>query len=112
MDRCSSIAAEICDGDHMNIDLAPKTTAAEIEQNVQAITSIMRGTQPLDRSLGLDPELVDMPGKRGMALLQAEIIDKLPQQEPRITVKKVAFDESDVITGQYKSAITYEVTDE
>ncbi len=92
----------------MSFNFVPNTTAEEIEQNVKVISRVVRGTQPLNRALGLDPEILDMPGQRGMALLQAEIIDQLPQQEPRINVKKVSFT-GDAAAAQYEPVIEYEV---
>lgn len=92
----------------MSINLMPSSTDEEIAQNVRIISSTPRGSQPLDRDLGIQANLLDASGDRGQALLAAAIIDTLPQQEPRITVKGVTFT-GDATSGEYTPAIDYEV---
>jgi phage baseplate assembly protein W len=91
----------------MRIEIVPESERAEIDQNVRVICATMRGTQPLDRLLGIDPEILDMPGSRGQALLSAELVDALPAQEPRVRVTGVRF-EGDPASGAYEPVISYE----
>jgi len=93
----------------MTLNLQPETTTEEIAQNVRVISRTRRGSQPLDRQLGISAEIVDMAGTRGQALYAAAVIDALPQQEPRVTVKRVTF-EGDAAAAQYAPVIQYEVT--
>lgn len=92
----------------MSIKIIPESTTVEIAQNVNTILGTTRGTCPLNRGLGIDAAIVDMPAARGMALLSADIIDALPQQEPRINIKKVAFS-GDAIDGKFLPKVEYEV---
>lgn len=92
----------------MSFDIIPESTQAEIAQNVRVITTTRRGTQPLDRDLGINGEYLDAAGSRGQALLAADIIDALPQQEPRINVRAVEF-EGDAAAAEYSPVIEYEV---
>lgn len=92
----------------MSIDLSLNTTAEEIAQNVRIITTTQKGSQPFNRGLGLSSSAVDMPSARGMALLQAEIINELPRQEPRVNVKSVQFS-GDLLCGEFEPVIDYEV---
>lgn len=94
----------------MSIDLMPTERNSEIRQNVRIITTTIRGTQPLDRGLGLDGGLVDAAGSRGNALLAADIITALPAAEPRINVTRVGF-AGEAVDGSYEPTIEYEVLD-
>lgn len=94
-------------GEMMGFNYSPDETE-EIAQNVDVICRTMKGTQPMDRNLGIDSRFLDAAGTRGQALLSAAIIDDLPEQEPRVVVKQVSFNGS-VETGQYEPVIEYEV---
>ncbi|MCE5315156.1 MAG: hypothetical protein ABFD49_11120 [Armatimonadota bacterium] len=92
----------------MTLNLQPATINDEIAQNVRVISRTRRGSQPLDRQLGINGELVDTAGTRGQALYAAAVIDTLPQQEPRVVIKQVRFD-GDAAAAQYSPVIEYEV---
>jgi len=92
----------------MSLDFAPATESAEISQNVRIIMATVRGSQPLNRSLGIDGGIVDAPGTRGRALLTSALIEQLPRQEPRIDVKSVNWS-GDFGSGEYEPRIEYEV---
>lgn len=92
----------------MRIDIKPETTLAEIDQNVRTILATRKGTQPLDRDLGLDAQYLDQPGTRGQALMSAAVMDALPAQEPRVDVKQVRFT-GDPERADYQPIIDYEV---
>lgn len=95
----------------MNINLMPDNTQAEIAQNVAVIIGTRRGTQPLDRDLGIDGKWLDEASVRGRALLSATIISDLPQQERRITVNSVTFGADDG-SGISEPIIEYAITSE
>jgi phage baseplate assembly protein W len=92
----------------MTIILQPSTTSEEIAQNVRIIAGTRQGTQPLNRSLGIQADIIDAPGPRGQALFVAAIIDTLPRQEPRVNVNRVEFS-GDSSGGEYSPTIDYEV---
>lgn len=92
----------------MSLTLHPATTNVEIDQNVRVISRTVRGTQPLDRDLGIDGRYLDAAGTRGEALMAAALIDTLPDQEPRIEVKRVRF-EGNRSSANYVPVVEYEV---
>lgn len=92
----------------MSYEIQPADTGQEIAQNVRVITTTRRGTQPLDRELGIDGRYIDAAGTRGRALLAADILDTLPRQEPRVGVKSVDFT-GQPDAGEYSPVIDYEV---
>lgn len=61
----------------------------EIKDNLLALLSTTEGSVPLDRSYGIDVDLVDDPSVVAQALLQQEIIEKVEKYEPRVLVKSV-----------------------
>ncbi|HEY3376573.1 MAG TPA: hypothetical protein VGL77_03680 [Armatimonadota bacterium] len=79
----------------MGIQWIPASHTAEIAQNVRTITTIPRGSVPLDRTLGIDTNVLDQAGTRGQALYAAALIDALPLQEPRVSVDRVTFGASE-----------------
>jgi phage baseplate assembly protein W len=92
------------------IDLMPATTASEIAQNLRMITNTPVGSIPLDRGFGIDRGMVDQPGTRSQALLNAEVIDTVPRLEPRVTINKVTMS-GDSASGQYTPNIDYTITE-
>lgn len=86
----------------------PETTIEEIQQNVQTIIAIPRGSVPLARTLGIDPNVLDQAGTRGGALYAAALIDTLPQQEPRVRVDRVSFADSGE-QGRVEPQIAYTI---
>lgn len=90
------------------LNVQPETTNEEIAQNVRVICRTRRGSQPLNRELGISAEIVDAAGTRGQALYAAAVIDALPQQEPRVTVKQVRFS-GHPAAAEYAPVVEYEV---
>lgn len=78
---------------------------------MRVILGTRRGTQVLDRDLGISGEYVDAPTNRGRALLSADILDALPEQEPRVNVRSVRFADSiaGVLEGASAPVVDYEV---
>lgn len=69
----------------------------EIFQNVKTILATPLYSCPLERLLGVDQEIVDLPIDQA-ALATVAILDALYFWEPRVTVINIQF-ESDVISG-------------
>lgn len=61
----------------------------EIKDNLLTLLSTAEGSVPLDRSYGIDVDLIDDPSVVAQALLQQEIIEKVEKYEPRVLVKSV-----------------------
>ena len=60
----------------------------EVNLQLCAVLSA-EGSVPLERSYGIDVDLVDDPSVVAQALLQQEIIEKVEKYEPRVLVKSV-----------------------
>lgn len=75
-----------------NINLSPANEIEEVLQNVQTVLSTMRGTAPLDRDFGINPDFLDDPMNIAKTKLIQAIIEAVSEQEPRASVKEVIFD--------------------
>lgn len=73
------------------IDLAPKTTVEEVLQNVRTIISTIKYEIPLDRDLGIDGDVIDMPMQQAQAKLTQEIFRAVRQYEPRAIIESISF---------------------
>lgn len=73
--------------DERGFDLA----VVGVEDVVQCVTTLLstiEGEVFLDRRLGLDPSLLDVPQSE-LSLLYEEVYEKLEYYEPRVIVKEV-----------------------
>ena len=75
-----------------SIDFAPKSTAAEVLQNVRTILNTRLGTVPLARDFGISWEHVDKPIPVARSIMQGVVIDAIEEFEPRARVESVKFD--------------------
>ena len=75
----------------INVNLAPKTKLEEILQNLQTIISTVRGSVPLDRAFGIDPDIVDRPILEAQARITDEILRAVREYEPRARINNVGF---------------------
>lgn len=76
------------------IDFAPASTVTEVLQNIRTILSTLKGTIPLDREFGLDPDIIDLPTPQAEARLSQEIFDAIKRYEPRANIEKITFNGS------------------
>ena len=60
----------------------------DIIQCVQVLLNTIKGTVFLDRSLGVDSDIVDQP-LTDMAKLYKTIYEKIEKDEPRVNVKNI-----------------------
>ena len=74
------------------IDIAPKNDVNEILQNVRTILATTKGTIPLDRELGIDGSVIDMPTMQAQAYLTNEIFQAIRRYEPRVSIDNITFD--------------------
>lgn len=72
------------------IKIIPESEIEEILQNIKTILSTYKGTVPLMRDFGIDPNLVDnLQTESFEQKLKNEIVKQIQQFEPRAKVKKI-----------------------
>lgn len=77
------------------INFAPGSLEEEVAQNVRCILSTRRGSVPLDRNFGLDPDYIDRPQPLARQMAEADIVVTLAQYEPRATVSEILWERAD-----------------
>ena len=73
------------------VNFAPTSTVEEVIQNVRTILTTTVYSVPLDRTFGINPDMLDLPQPAAMARLTAEIVAAVEKFEPRAAVTNVAF---------------------
>ena len=61
----------------------------EISQELNLMLSLIQGSIPMSRGLGLDPEILDNGMVDGGNLIIAELMDKIEMMDYRLTVKEI-----------------------
>lgn len=74
------------------------TGLREIAQNVQTILATTRGTLFLDRTFGINQDIIDLPMPVAQARYTSEVIREIERQEPRVKVVSVSFEKPDPLT--------------
>jgi len=82
---------EITPKDPAAINIAPKTEAEEIIQNVRTILATQKETIPLDREFGLDGTVIDLPINLAKARLTNDIFQAIKRYEPRVSIERIDF---------------------
>lgn len=73
------------------IQIMPKTEIEEVLQNIKTILSTYKGTVPLMRDFGINPNLIDqLQTESFKQKLKSEIITQIEKYEPRVKVKKTS----------------------
>lgn len=93
-----------------DVKIMPATELEEIAQNVAMILATEKFSVPLDRTFGVDANLIDLPINAAQAKLTAEIATAIREQEPRARVKKCFFS-GDVDDGQLIATVRIEVVE-
>lgn len=75
-----------------SINFAPANVYEEVYQNVRTLIGTPKYSVPLDRSLGIDPDVVDMPTHRAQAKMTSEIFKAIRKYEKRCKVVRVTYD--------------------
>ena len=93
------------------LNLAPKNEREEIYQNIATILKTIKGSVPLDRDFGVDGSYIDLPMPIAKGQWQAEIIDAIERDEPRVRVINVDFKENsiDAMDGILSPVVTVEI---
>lgn len=86
------------------VNFAPATTIEEILQNVRTILTTPVYSVPLDRTFGVNAELLDLPRPVARAKLAAEIVQAIQKFEPRVEVTRVSF-AGDAISGKLQPTV-------
>lgn len=81
---------QVSASDTLAINFAP-TPAEEIVQNVRTILTTLKGTVPLNRGFGIDPNLIDEPTAIAKARLTSAVIEAVKRSEPRVKVSAVSY---------------------
>lgn len=74
------------------IDFAPASEYAEILQNIRTILATPVYSVPLNRSFGVNAEVVDMPLPIAQAKIGQEIVTAIRKYEPRVTVTRITWE--------------------
>ena len=75
----------------------------ELRKNILTLFGTPEGTVPGDRHFGINTEYVGMPGPVVQNLLSLEIIEKVDEYEPRLTVKDITFEHD--MNGHLKAKV-------
>lgn len=86
----------------------PETELEEVLQNVRMIVGVHRSEIPMDRSFGIDPDIVDAPIQAIRTVLAAELSEAIEKYEPRARLKSVNI-EVDDIEGTLNPIITISI---
>lgn len=66
----------------------------EILDKVMFLLSCVKGTIPMNRNVGLDPDVISAPAWQAQNLYTISAIELIDEFEPRATVEEIVFDES------------------
>lgn len=81
---------------------------ADIKLCLETLLSIREGSQPLDRSLGINYEgIAGYPMNVARNMLSLEIIEKVEQYEPRVEVESIEFRDEDNADGMLRPHIHF-----
>ena len=82
------------------INFSPENEIEEILQNVYTIISTLQYSVPLNRSFGMSATYLDTPALVAQSQFSSEVIEKIEQYEPRVTVEEVTFSQNEE-NGQF-----------
>lgn len=73
------------------VDFAPDSELKEIAQNVRTILTTFKKTVPMDRELGVNGAIIDLPIAAAQASMTADIVAAVSRYEPRAKVVSVDY---------------------
>ena len=100
---------QVTQGTAADLSLLENETIREIVQNVRLIISTMRGSVPLARDFGISPEWTDRPTTVVKAKMIVDIREAVERWEPRVTVKKVTFQDDPSRPGRLIPTVHIEI---
>jgi uncharacterized protein len=86
----------------------PPGSLVEIAQNVVTLLRTEIFTVPLDRSIGVDFEFLDLPMPVSMMQMQAEVFQKIQRFEPRVNPEDIRF-EGDAAAGHVVANVRLQI---
>lgn len=86
--------------------LFPGSLAEEVGQNLMVLLLVLRGTQPLERGLGMSWNQVDRPIQQVQTDVAMELYDQVDRYEPRAEIVSVSC-EGDPLTGRVVPKIEF-----
>lgn len=92
------------------LNLTPDTVE-EITQNVTNIFNSRKRSIPFQRDMGIDSRVIDESIDIAMMYFQVEMSRQIKKYEPRATVKKFNWSESDLLNGNLVADIEIEIKD-
>lgn len=90
------------------VNLAPRTTAEDVQQNMAMIFGTVRGTIPFMREFGVDAGFVDMRLTPEINNIVDEAYEQTEKYEPRATLTDVSLGDADV-TGETDIYMQYDI---
>ena len=93
------------------VNLAPQTTAEDVQQDMSMIFGTVCGTVPFMREFGVDVGFVDMRVTPEINNIVDEAYEQTEKYEPRVTLTDVSLGEAN-ITGETDIYIQYEINDD
>ncbi len=78
------------------VDFAPDSELKEIAQNVRTILTTLKKTVPMDRELGVNGTILDLPIAAAQASMTADIVAAVSRYEPRAKVVSVDYQGKEV----------------
>lgn len=86
--------------------LFPASLAEEVGQNLMVLLLVLRGTQPLERGLGMTWNQVDRPIQQVQTDVAMELYDQVDRYEPRAEIVSVSC-AGDPLTGRVVPTIKF-----
>lgn len=86
--------------------LSPGSVAEEVGQNLMVLFLVLRGTQPLERGLGMTWNQVDRPIQQVQVDVAMELYDQVDRYEPRAEIVSVSC-RGDALTGKVVPEIKF-----
>lgn len=74
------------------INFAPDNEIIEILQNVYTIITTLKFTVPMDRDLGINASVLDLPLNHARENVKAQIVQAVRKFEPRAKIRRVDFE--------------------
>lgn len=87
----------------VGFDYADANLIDDLRKNINTLFGTPEGTVPGDRHFGISWDFVGMPGPVVQNLLSLEIIEKVDEYEPRLTVLNISFEHDQ--NGQIKALV-------
>lgn len=86
-------------------------TVRSVMQNIAVILSTLKGTVPMYRDFGVNPEFLDMPMPVAKVRMISEVREAVETWEPRATVVDVSFSDERAAEGVLIPIVEVEISE-